>query len=88
MSTRILIAVRKMLKRQGVSNVAAMWLGFLITRAERLQPTHIMCTIYFVEWGAKMTYVHTSGPEHENKTRGPFTTTVKKFFKTSLFRKK
>jgi hypothetical protein len=44
-----------MLILQGVSNVAAMWLGLLITRAEMLQPTHIMCTIYFVEWGAKMT---------------------------------
>jgi hypothetical protein len=66
-----------MLKPQGVSNVAAMWLGFQITRVEMLQPTHIMSTIYFAEWGAKMTYVRTSGPEHENKKKGPFSTTVK-----------
>jgi len=81
MSTRILIAVRKMLKPQGVSNFAAMWLGFLITRAELLQPTHIMCTIYFAEWGAKMTYVYTSGSEHGSKKRVPFTKTVKSFSK-------
>jgi len=77
MSTRILIAVRKTLKPQGVSNVAAMWLAFLITCAEMLQQTHIMCAIYFAEWGVKMTYVHTSGVEHENKKGGPFTMMAK-----------